>query len=40
MIGDKLRAHMDERRMTGVDMAVHTLSRMLELGRPDCVRTA
>jgi len=40
VIGDKLRAHTDERRATEVEVAVHTLNRMLELGRPNYVRTA
>ena len=40
VIGDGLRAHTDERRATEVDVAVHTLNRMLELGRPNYVRTA
>ena len=40
VIGDKLRAHADERRATEVEVAVHTLTRMLELGRPNYVRTA
>jgi len=40
VIGDGLRAHADERRATEVDVAVHALNRMLELGRPDYVRTA
>ncbi len=40
VIGDGLRAHTDERRATEVEVAVHTLNRMLELGRPNYVRTA
>lgn len=40
VIGDGLRAHTDQRRATEVEMAVHTLNRMLELGRPNYVRTA
>ena len=40
VIGDKLRAHTDERRATEVEVAVYTLNRMLELGRPNYVRTA
>ena len=40
VIGDRLRAHTDERRATEVDVAVHTLNRMLELGRPSYVRLA
>ncbi len=39
-IGDRLRSHTDERRATEVDVAVHVLNRMLELGRPTYVRTA
>ena len=38
MIGDGLRARTDERRATEVDVAVHALNRMLELGRPNYVR--
>src|SRR5215204_3752358 len=33
VIGDGLRSHTDERRATEVDVAVHVLNRMLELGR-------
>jgi len=40
VIGDELRAHTDERRATEVAVAVHTLNRMLELGRPISVRIA
>ena len=40
VIGDGLRAHTDERRATEVDVAVYTLNRMLELGRPNYVRIA
>src|SRR4051794_22026977 len=40
VIGDRLRAHTDERRATEVDVAVHVLNRMLELGRPKYVRVA
>jgi hypothetical protein len=40
VIGDRLRAHTDERRATEVDVAVYVLNRMLELGRPNYVRTA
>ena len=39
-IGDGLRAHTDERRATELDVAVHVLNRMLELGRPSYVRLA
>ncbi len=38
VIGDRLRAHTDERRATEVDVAAHVLNRMLELGRPNSVR--
>src|SRR3954464_11666129 len=40
VIGDRLRAQTDERRATEVDVAVYVLNRMLELGRPNYVRTA
>ena len=40
VVGDRLRAHTDERRATEVDVAVHALNRMLEFGRPSYVRTA
>ena len=40
VIGDRLRAHTDERRATEVDVAVHVLNRMLDLGRPSYVRMA
>ncbi len=40
MIGDGLRAHTDERRATEVEVAIYALNRMLELGRPNYVRTA
>src|SRR6059058_4829522 len=40
VIGDRLRAHTDERRATEVDVAVHVLNRMQELGRPSYVRLA
>jgi hypothetical protein len=39
-IGDDLRSRLDERRATEVDVAVHVLNRMLELGRPSYVRIA
>ncbi len=39
-IGDALRSRTDDRRATEVDVAVHTLNRMSELGRPNYVRTA
>jgi hypothetical protein len=38
VIGDRLRSHTDERRATEVNVAVHALNRMLELGRPNYVR--
>ena len=40
VIGDGLRSRTDERRETEVDIAVHALNRMLELGRPSYVRIA
>jgi Transposase DDE domain len=40
VIGDGLRARLDERRATEVEVAVHVLNRMLELGRPSYVRIA
>ena len=40
VIGDGLRSRTDQRRTTGVEVAVHALNRMLELGRPICVRIA
>jgi hypothetical protein len=40
VIGDELRAHKDECRATEVEVAVYTLNRMWELGRPTYVRTA
>ena len=38
VIGDGLRSRIDERRVTEVNVAVHVLNRMLELGRPNYVR--
>ena len=38
VIGDELRSHTEERRATEMDVAVHVLNRMLELGRPNYVR--
>jgi len=35
-----VRSHKDERRATEVDVGVHALNRMLELGRPISVRIA
>ena len=40
VIGDGLRSHAEERRATEVAVAVRALNRMLELGRPNYVRTA
>jgi Transposase DDE domain len=40
VIGDGLRSRMDKRRATEVNVAVHALNRMLELGRPNSVRSA
>ena len=40
VIGDGLRARTDRRRATEVQVAVRVLNRMLELGRPNYVRTA
>ncbi|RZI68536.1 MAG: IS5 family transposase [Pseudomonas sp.] len=40
VIGDGLRCRTDQRRATEVDVAVHALNRMLELGRPTSVRSA
>ncbi len=40
VIGDGLRSRTDQRRATEVDVAVHMLNRMLELGRPISVRIA
>jgi hypothetical protein len=39
VIDDALRSHTDARRNTEVAVAVQTLNRMLELGRPEYVRT-
>jgi len=38
VIGDGLRSRTDDRRATEVEVAVHVLNRMLELGRPNSVR--
>ena len=38
VIGDGLRSRTEERRATEVDVAVHVLNRMLELGRPTYIR--
>ena len=40
VIGDGLRSRTDPRRATEVEVAVHALNRMLELGRPESVRIA
>jgi hypothetical protein len=40
VIGVALRSRTDQRRMAEVAIAVHALNRMLELGRPKCVRIA
>ena len=38
VIGDGLRSRMDKYRVTEINVAVHVLNRMLELGRPSYVR--
>ena len=38
VIGDGLRSHTDEHRATEMDVAVHVLNRMRDLGRPNYVR--
>jgi len=40
VIGDALRSRTDRRRATEVDVAVHALNRVLQLGRPTSVRIA
>ena len=40
MIDDRLRSRTEGRRATEVDVAVHALNRMLDLGRPNSVRVA
>jgi hypothetical protein len=40
VIGDGLRSRTDQHRATELEVAVHALNRMLELGRPICVRIA
>ena len=40
VIGDGLRSRRDDRRAAEVDIAVHALNRMSELGRPNSVRIA
>ena len=39
VIGGGLHSHTDERRATEVAVAVCALNRMLELGRPEYVRS-
>jgi hypothetical protein len=40
VIGDGLRSRTDRRRETEVNVSVHALNHMLELGRPNYVRIA
>lgn len=40
VIGDRLRSRTDPRRATEVDVAIHALNHMLDLGRPISVRIA
>jgi hypothetical protein len=40
VIGDGLRSRTDDRRATEMDIAVHALNCMSELGRPSYVRVA
>jgi Transposase DDE domain len=40
VIGDGLRSRTDQRRANEVALAIHSLNRMLELGRPESVRIA
>ena len=40
MIGDALRSRTDKRGATEVDIAVHALNHMVELGRSIFVRIA
>jgi hypothetical protein len=40
VIGNGLRSRTDQRRATEVDVAVHALNHMLDLGRPISVRIA
>ena len=40
VIGDALRSQTNERQATEVAIAANVLNRMLELGRPEYVRTA
>ena len=37
MVGDGLHSRTDRRRVTEVNVGVHVLNRMLELGRPEYV---
>ena len=40
VIGDRLRSRTDGRQATEVAIAADVLNRMLDLGRPEYVRTA
>ena len=40
VIGDALRSRTDDRRATEVNVAARALNRMVELGRPNYIRTA
>ncbi len=40
VIGAELRSHTNKRRATEVEVAVHVLNRMLELGRPSSIGIA
>src|SRR4051812_13675700 len=40
VIGDGLRSRTDQRQATEMDVAVHVLNCMLELGRPESIRIA
>jgi hypothetical protein len=40
VIGDAPRPHTDQHRATEAAIAADALSRMPDLGRPGCVRTA
>jgi hypothetical protein len=40
LIGDALRSREDARRVCEVKIAVKVLNRIMELGRPVCVRVA
>jgi hypothetical protein len=40
VIGDALRSRTEPRRRTEIDVAIHALNRMLEIGRPKSVRIA